>query len=140
MNAAAGGTGLFGAVVVVRDLARSERFYRELLELRVDVSSTDAVLLSAPTGDRLILRALSDAPHVSGAIGPLILVWTVDSASDLDRAAGVLRSGGALVSRSAEHGWEILEGRDPDDIRVIVIFRADPSVAVSSLPPRVYEY
>jgi catechol 2,3-dioxygenase-like lactoylglutathione lyase family enzyme len=133
-------SGLLGAVVVVRDLARSEAFYREVLDLDVDASAVDAVLLSAPTGDHLVLRALSDAPHVSGGIGPLFLVWAVESADELDRAEEALRSRDALVSRSMEQGWEVVEGRDPDEVRVVVVFAVSRETAKASLPPRVYAY
>jgi catechol 2,3-dioxygenase-like lactoylglutathione lyase family enzyme len=74
------GAGISGAVVVVRDLDRSEAFYRELLELDVEASSAEAVLLSSRGGDRLVLRRLSAAPHVSGGIGVLFVVWTADTA------------------------------------------------------------
>jgi catechol 2,3-dioxygenase-like lactoylglutathione lyase family enzyme len=136
----ASGAGLLGAVVVVRDLARSEAFYRDVLDLHVDDSSVDAVLLSARAGDHLVLRALSDAPHVLGGIGPLFLVWMVESAHDLDRAEEALRSRDALVSRSVEHGWEVVEGRDPDEVRIVVVFPVSRDAAKAVLPPRVYTY
>jgi catechol 2,3-dioxygenase-like lactoylglutathione lyase family enzyme len=136
----AGGVRLFSAVVVVRDLARSEAFYRELLDLRVDVTTAEAVLLSAESGDHLVLRALSRAPHVSAAIGVLFVVWRVESADELDRVEGVLRRHDTYVSRSVEDGWDVLEGRDPDASRVVVVFRVDPDVPRESLPARIYQY
>ena len=137
---AGGGPGLSGAVVVVRDLARSEGFYRELLDLRVGASSDQAVLLTARTGDRLVLRSLSRAPHIWGGIGVLFLVWTAESVDDLDRCETVLRSRDAFVSRSAEEGWEVLEGRDPDNVRVIVVFPVGAESERTTLPSGIFEY
>jgi catechol-2,3-dioxygenase len=127
-------------VVVVRDLGRSEAFYRELLELDVEASSAEAVLLSSRGGDRLVLRRLSAAPHVTGGIGVLFVVWTADTAADLDRAENVLRSRGTFVSRSADDGWDVLEGHDPDNIRVVVVRPLASGSKRTSLPARVYNY
>ena len=136
------GTGarLSGAVVVVRDLARSEGFYRELLELRVDASSAEAVLLSAPTGDRLALRALGRAQHLSAGIGVQCLVWTAESLDDLARCEEVLRERGTFSSSSVDHGVTVVEGRDPDGIRVIVVSPVAPGSHRTSLPSGIYAY
>jgi catechol-2,3-dioxygenase len=136
----ASGARISGAVVVVRDLGRSEAFYRELLELDVEASSAEAVLLSSRGGDRLVLRRLSAAPHVSGGIGVLFVVWTADTATDLDRAEDVLRSREAFVSRSEDEGWDVLEGHDPDNIRVVVVIPFASGSKKTSLPARVYNY
>jgi catechol 2,3-dioxygenase-like lactoylglutathione lyase family enzyme len=135
-----GGSRLSGAVVVVRDLVQSEQFYRELLDLRVASSSAEAVLLSARTGDRLILRALPNAPHVAGGIGVHFLVWTAQDAHDLDRCEELLRARGAFVSRWLDDGWHVLEGRDPNNLRVIVVFPGGGEVERTSLPSRIYQY
>ena len=132
--------GLLGAVVIVRDLARSESFYRELLELHVETSSTEAVLLSTRGGDRLVLHALGKAPHVAGGIGVLFLVWTTETAADLARCEKILRTHDAFVSRSVDDGWDVLEGRDPDDIRIIVVFPPASDPTRTSLPVRIYNY
>ena len=134
------GAKLSGAVVVVRALSRSQGFYCELLDLQVDASSAEAVLLSAPTGDHLVLRALGRAPHLSGGIGVQFLVWTAESAGYLDRCEKVLRARGAFVSRSLDHGVRVLEGRDPDGIRVIVVLPVEPGSEKMSLPARIYAY
>ena len=136
------GTGarLTGAVVVVRDLARSEVFYRELLGLRVEASSAEAVLLSAPSGDRLALRALGRATHLSVGIGVQCLVWTAESLDDLERCEEVLRTRNAFLSSSVDHGVKVVEGRDPDDIRVIVVFPVVPGLHRTTLPSGIYAY
>ena len=127
-------------MVVVHRLDRSVAFYRELLDLDVGAASGEAVLLSSRRGDRLVLRELGAAPHVSAGIGVLFLIWSVQSAADLDRAEAVLRAREAFASRSVDEGWDVLEGHDPDNIRVVV---ACPPVSGSqrtSLPARVYGY
>jgi catechol 2,3-dioxygenase-like lactoylglutathione lyase family enzyme len=134
------GAGLSGAIVVVRDLATSEAFYRELLDLEVEASSGEAVLLVASSGDRLALRGLSKAPHVSGGVGVRSLVWTAESAADLDRCEQVLRRHDAFVSRSAEDGWDVLDGRDPDGVKVILVFPFGEDSWRGSMPSRVYGY
>ncbi|HZR94203.1 MAG TPA: VOC family protein [Gaiellaceae bacterium] len=135
------GAGLFGAVVVVRDLARSEEFYREVLDLRVEASSPEAVLLSGRSGDHLALRMRSSASHVSAGIGVLFLVWQAETLHELDRCEDVLRGRHAFVSRSGDdHGWQVLEGRDPDDIRVIVVVPTGDESERTSVPSRVYDY
>jgi catechol 2,3-dioxygenase-like lactoylglutathione lyase family enzyme len=136
----ANGARLSGAAVAVRDLARSTDFYRELFDLQVDASSAQAVLLSARGGDRLALRVLSGAPHVGGGIGVLFLVWTAESPLELDRCEAVLRSRGAFVSRSVESGWDVVAGRDPDDLRVILVFSVAGGAEWSVVPSRIYEY
>jgi len=126
--------------VVVRDLEVSELFYRELLNLRAHLASAQAVLLVAPTGDRLALRELANAPHFAGAVGVRFLVWTVESADDLDRCERVLVAHGALVSRAVEDGWNLLEGRDPDGTRVVLVFPVPGATDRTTLPSRIYQY
>lgn len=135
-----GGCDLSAAVVVVRSLDRSLAFYRELLDLDVGAASGEAALLSSRRGDRLVLRELGAAPHVSAAIGVLFLVWTAQTAAELDRAEAVLRAREAFASRSVDEGWDVLEGHDPDHIRVVVACPIATSSTRTSLPARVYNY
>jgi catechol 2,3-dioxygenase-like lactoylglutathione lyase family enzyme len=134
------GAAIAGAVVVVRDLRRSEAFYRELLELDVEASSGEAVLLSSRGGDRLVLRRLSAAPHVTGGIGVLFVIWSAPTAADLDHAEEVMRTREAFASRSVDDGWDVLEGYDPDNTRVVVAFPLAPNLRRTSLPSRVFNY
>lgn len=132
--------GLSGAVVVVRDLARSETFYRELLDLRVIASSGEAVLLEARDGDHLVLRELGKAPHVMGGIGVLFLVWSAGSLDDVERCVEVLRAHDALLTRSVEDGWAVVEGHDPDNTRVVVVFREGDDPGLVAMPPPIFSY
>jgi catechol 2,3-dioxygenase-like lactoylglutathione lyase family enzyme len=60
---------LTAAVMFVRDLSRSEEFYRGLLlELELETTTGEALLLSAD-GVHLVLRALDGALHASGNLG-----------------------------------------------------------------------
>jgi catechol-2,3-dioxygenase len=134
------GANLSGAVVFVRDLARSEAFYRELFDLQVETSSSEAVLLWAANGERLALRGLSKAPHVSGGTGVQTLVWTADSLADLDHYEEVLRRHDTFVSRGVEDGWDVLDGRDPDGLKLILLFPVSADSWRGSVPSRIYRY
>jgi len=134
------GPRLTAAIVFVRELARSESFYRDLLELKVEMTSAEAVLLSTAAGDHLILRALARAPRPFGAIGVQYLVWTARDGDDLERCERILKDRKSLVSTTIDHGIKVVEGRDPDDIPVIVIYPPGPSPDMTSLPSRVYAY
>jgi catechol-2,3-dioxygenase len=131
---------LTGAVVFVRELVRSENFYRDLLELDVEITSTESVMLSTAGGDHLVLRAMARAPRVFGGIGVQYLVWTARDAEDLERCERALRERASLVSITVDHGVKVVEGRDPDGIPVIVVYPPGPGPGMTSLPSRVYTY
>ena len=63
------GPRLSAAVVFVRELARSEDFYRELLEFEREIASSEAVLLAGPAGDHLVLRGIEREPRPLGGGG-----------------------------------------------------------------------
>lgn len=134
------GPRLSAAVVFVRELARSEDFYRELLEFEREIASSDAVLLAGPAGDHLVLRALARAPRLLGGIGVQYLVWTARDAGDLERCEKVLKARDAFVSSTRDQGVTIVEGHDPDDVPVILVYPPSASVSMAALPTRVLEY
>jgi hypothetical protein len=51
-----------------------------------------------------------------------------------------LKARRAFLSSSYDHGIRVVEGHDPDDIPVIVVYPADPGVGMTSLPSRIYAY
>ena len=68
------------------------------------------------------------------------LVWTAESLDDLARCEEVLRERGTFSSSSVDHGVRVVEGRDPDDIRVIVVSPVAPGSDRTSLPSGIYAY
>jgi catechol 2,3-dioxygenase-like lactoylglutathione lyase family enzyme len=127
-------------VVFVRELARSEDFYRDLLELNTEIASPEAVLLAGPDGDHLVLRVLARAPRLLGGIGVQYLIWTARDAADLERCENVLKARSAFVSTTQHEGATVVEGHDPDDIPVLVVHPPNASISMTALPTRVLEY
>ncbi len=134
------GLRLSAAVVFVRELARSEDFYRDLLELNTEIASPQAVLLAGPDGDHLVLRVLARAPHLLGGIGVQYLIWTARDAADLQRCENVLKARDVFVSTTQEQGATVVEGHDPDDIPVLLVYPPSASVSMTALPTRILEY
>jgi hypothetical protein len=52
----------------------------------------------------------------------------------------VLRSRDALVSRSVDGGWDVLDGLDPDGVKVILVCPVGGDSSRASMPWRVYRY
>src|SRR3569833_3176433 len=121
------------AVLFVRDLQASVRFYTETLGFRrVDMtpdSFAGAAFLQAPdsTNDHdLGLFELGGAAGPSGAgrttVGLYHLAWEVDTLETLERTAEALTRAGALVG-SSDHGTtKSLYGRDPDGLEFEIVW------------------
>jgi Glyoxalase/Bleomycin resistance protein/Dioxygenase superfamily len=135
------GVRLGAAVVFVRQLGRSVSFYQDVLDLQVADSSSTASLLVNSDGQQLILREFGDnAARVLGGIGVQYLVWTTSSREDLDRRAELLRQRSAYRETRMEKGAVAVEGRDPDDLVLIMIYAAPGSWPVNDLPARIYAW
>jgi catechol 2,3-dioxygenase-like lactoylglutathione lyase family enzyme len=128
-----------GSVVMfVRELDRSVDFYSEVLGVKVVDRSPTAALLSSSTG-QLVLRAMGEnAAHPLGAVGLQYAVWTAASQSDLDQSEQVLRHRAAHRSTRSEDGHTVVEGRDPDDVVVMVSYPGPDVAPLTKLPARVY--
>jgi catechol-2,3-dioxygenase len=131
-----------GAVVMfVRDLDRSVAFYREVLGLDVVDSSTTAALLTNPGGAELVLRAMGDlAQRALGGIGVQYVVWAVSSHDDLDRCERLLRDRSAYRQTRTDSGAVAVEGLDPDDTPVLIVYREHDQAPMSELPARIYAW
>jgi catechol-2,3-dioxygenase len=137
----ADGIRLSAAVVFVRNLDRSVSFYQELLGLTVADSSTTAALLVSEDDLRLVLRAAGEnAPHALGSIGIQYLTWTVPTMQDLEDRAGILRRRSAYRETRADDGFTVVEGRDPDDLVVLLLHSDLPHSAMRTLPSRIYAW
>ncbi|HEY3979980.1 MAG TPA: VOC family protein [Streptosporangiaceae bacterium] len=129
---------LGSVVMFVRELDRSVDFYAAVLSLTVVDRSPTAALLSSPT-TQLVLRAMGDnATHPLGAVGVQYAVWTAASPADLDRSEQALKQRAAHRSTRSDDGHTVVEGRDPDDI-VVMVSHPGPDVSpLRKLPARIY--
>ena len=126
-------------VMFVRDLDRSVDFYTHILGLEVADHSPTAALLNNAVGTQLVLRAMG--PGVSralGAVGVQYVVWTAADKADLDRCERALRDRAAHRETRSHNGVTVLEGRDPDDLRLVVTYPGPDEVPLHQLPPRIY--
>ena len=133
------GARLGSVVIFVQDLDRSVTFYTEVLALKVSDRSPTAALLTSDSGAQLILRAMgSNTPHPLGSIGVQYVIWTASDQEDLNRAEGVLR--GRSAHRQTRSSGEVtaVEGHDPDDIVLMIIYPGPEQVPLHELPVRIY--
>jgi Predicted phosphatase/phosphohexomutase len=116
------GARLDSVVMFVHDLDRSVSFYSDVLNLHVADRSATAALLIGAKRSQLILRAWAAAPSTrwaasgsSTSSGPRTTPMTWPGARRLkDRSAW-------RDSRTTEHVTAV-EGRDPDDIVVMITY------------------
>lgn len=119
-------TRLNHAVLYVRDVERSVRFYTEILGFRrVDFGAEmrGAAFLQAPgsTNDHDIgLFEIGEAARASeagrGEVGLYHLAWEVDTLAELERLAQQLTQAGALVGASDHSTTKSLYAKDPDGL------------------------
>ena len=130
MKARALGTGEHGvdclprvtsSVVVVSELLRSVRFYRDLFSCKVTIATHDSALLLAPDGFQVyLLVGGRNAPYPIDGIGLKCLIWAVDSATELNNLERAIQEGGRRSYRRTSGGVTFLTTRDPDGIRILV--------------------
>jgi catechol-2,3-dioxygenase len=132
---------LSAAVVFVRHLDRSVMFYTEVLGLTVSDRSPTAVLLGEDSGPQLVLRAFGEnATHPLGSLGVQYLIWMTDSREDLDRVEALLQQRSAYKETHTHGDAVTVEGRDPDDLVVMIGYRPPGQPALEGLPARVYAW
>jgi catechol 2,3-dioxygenase-like lactoylglutathione lyase family enzyme len=133
------GAQLSSAVMFVQNLDRSVKFYTELLELQVTDRSATAALLVSPDGSQLILRAMgTGAVHSLGGVGVQYVIWTAADEEDLDRCEVVLKQLSAHRDTRSSGPAKAVEGRDPDDIVVLITYPGPDQVPLHELPVRIY--
>ena len=122
---------LSSVVTFVQELDRSVTFY-------TDRDATAALLVSA-NGTQLILRAMGgNAPHPLGGVGVQYVVWTAADQDELDRCEQVLKQRQAYTASRSMEGVSAIEGRDPDDIVVMVTYPGPDKMSEHRLPLRIY--
>ena len=133
------GARLDSVVMFVHDLNRSVSFYSDVLKLHVADRSATAALLIGAKRSQLILRAMGrGAEHALGGIGVQYVIWTADDPDDLTRCEQALRARSAWRdTRTTEHVTAV-EGRDPDDIAVMIVYPGPDQAPLHELPVRIY--
>jgi catechol 2,3-dioxygenase-like lactoylglutathione lyase family enzyme len=133
------GPRLASVVTFVQNLDRSVNFYREVLALEVADRSPTAALLASDGGCNMILRSMgSGAVHALGGVGVQYVIWAAADSGDLDRCERVLKELSAHRDSRKAGGVRAVEGRDPDNIVVVVIYPGPDRVPMHELPVRIY--
>ncbi|MET4780907.1 VOC family protein [Glaciihabitans sp. UYNi722] len=113
------------SVLFVTELKPSVDFYTRVLGCRATVQEADSALLLAPGGFQIYVIARGRrASHPLGAIGNQGLMWATETADELALFATALKNEGCYRDTRVVDGITFVEGRDPDDLRVVV---ANPS-------------
>jgi catechol 2,3-dioxygenase-like lactoylglutathione lyase family enzyme len=133
---------MIGAVVIfVRDLDLSVSFYQDILALEVTDRSSTAALLTSAAGAQLLLRAVGgNAAHALGGIGVQYAVWTAASQAEFDQCERALRRRSAYRYKRLGDGISALEGRDPDDIVVMILHPGPDQFPMHKVPVRIYAW
>jgi len=135
------GARLGSVVMFVHELDRSVTFYTDVLALEVVDRSPTAALLHSAGGAGLILRAMgSAAAHPLGSVGIQYVVWTAAGAEDLARCERVLAGRGAHRDTRRSGDLTVVEGRDPDDMVLMVIYPGPDVLPLRELPVRIYRW
>jgi catechol-2,3-dioxygenase len=114
---------MVSTVVRVRELDRSPKFYCDVFSCRVVVREADMALLLTPKGFEIyLLQKEEPHTHGAGALGVHHLMWATDSQSAMQRITDRLRAYDSAVYSHTVEGMTILEGIDPDGLRVIVAY------------------
>src|SRR5262249_36095954 len=130
------GARVASVVMFVQDLDRSVAFYTDVLALEVADSSPTAALLSSAGGANLILRAMGRAaPHPLGSVGIQYVVWTAAGEEDLARGERALTARGGPRH---DGSLTLVEGRDPDDVPVMISYPGTDQRPTRKLPARIY--
>jgi len=133
------GARITSAVVFVAELDRSVSFYLDVLVLKLVNRTPTAALLVGTAGSQLILRSMgSNAQHPLGGVGVQYVIWTTAGEQDLTRCERVLRERSAHIETRSADGVTAVEGRDPDDIVVMVTYPGPDEAPMHELPARIY--
>lgn len=132
---------LSSAVTFVSDLDRSVAFYCDLLGLTCSIRDESAALLVGPENYELYLRGKHAQPsRVLGSVGIQYLIWSADSMEELQRCEEALRRESIHVRRERLDEFEVVEGRDPDHLAIMVVFPGPDQSARHAIIPRIYSW
>jgi catechol 2,3-dioxygenase-like lactoylglutathione lyase family enzyme len=123
----------------VQSLDRSVSFYQDVLGLEVADRSATAALLVSDEGAQLVLRALgTNAEHALGSVGIQYVIWTAGGDEAVRQAEQALRARSALLGTRASGQVTVVEGRDPDDIVVMIAHPGPDQALLAGLPAWIY--
>lgn len=126
-------------IVFVSELRRSVDFYERVFGCRVSLLEDDAALMLAPDGFQLYLVSRGPrSSRASGSLGDQYFTWAVDSMHDLNQIADSLRASNQFIDSHTTDGITFVQGRDPDDGRVIVSYPSPRRHPRTSLDSRFY--
>jgi hypothetical protein len=130
---------LASAVMFVAEVDRSAAFYAELLAWTVTVQDADVALLVSPDGYQLYLRRRGPrAIRSLGEIGLQYLIWTAPDENELRRCELLLRAQPHTVTRTTLDGFTAIEGRDPDDVPILVTYPGPRQAPRHQVMKRIY--
>lgn len=126
-------------VLFVHDLVQSIDFYREVLDLTVSLRTHSAALLVTDDGSQIVLREMGEhAQHALGSIGTQYVVWTAAHYEDLAQLGARLTSRDSKTTRQVIDRITIIEGRDPNDLPVIVTYPGPDCAPREHIFNRIY--
>ncbi|MBH0054283.1 hypothetical protein I6E74_08895 [Salinibacterium sp. SWN139] len=132
---------LTSAVTFVSDLDRSVTFYCDLLGLTCSILDESAALLVGPENYELYLRGKHAQPsRVLGSVGIQYLIWSAESLEEFERCEEALRRESVHVRRERLDDFEVVEGRDPDHLPVMVVFPGPDESVRHAIIPRIYSW
>ncbi|MBH0115389.1 VOC family protein [Salinibacterium sp. NG253] len=132
---------LTSAVTFVSDLDRSVAFYCDLFGLTCAILDESAALLVGPENCELYLRGKHAQPsRVLGSVGIQYLMWSAESAEEFQRCEEALRRESIHVRRERLDDFEILEGRDPDNLPIMIVFPGPDESERHAIMPRIYSW
>lgn len=130
--------GITSSVVFVTELDRSVAFYCDVFACSVFMEQGGAALLTAPGGFQIYLIARGGRTHSPGTTGLQYLIWSTDTADDLEHLEHLLKARGAHTAIHTNGGATFLETRDPDGIRVVTAHPSPLQLPRLFLDPRLY--
>jgi hypothetical protein len=88
-----------------------------------------------------VLRATGqNAPHSLGSIGVQYLIWNVPTKADLEHLTASLRQRSAYQETRTDGDVTVVEGRDPDDLVIMLMHSGGSKAAMRRLPSRIYAW
>ncbi len=131
---------LASIVLSVSDLTRSLDFYQPLLRYTVVSRTDEAALLAGPDGSQLYLRGVGRNPVPDDGRAALdCAVWTAGGSADLDRCVEFLTARGAFTNRTNREGVDVVQGRDPDGLPVLITYPGPDQTPRHVISQSVYQ-
>jgi catechol 2,3-dioxygenase-like lactoylglutathione lyase family enzyme len=125
----------------VNALESSVAFYRELLGMEVQARGELAALLVSADGFQLYLRDKGKrASHSLGSVGVQYVIWAAAGEESLRRCERFLKERSAHVATKDVAGFTLVEGRDPNDLPVMITYPGPDLVERHQIMARIYSW